>query len=75
LAAITEPAAARHDLMVGHVERMLDLHKRLADTKTGHEKTLLQHRIETNDKQIDALVYELYCRTEEEIRIIEEATA
>jgi hypothetical protein len=60
--------------MVSLVERMLDLHKRLAETKTGHEKTLLQRQIEATDKQIDALVYELYGLTEEEIRIIEEAT-
>ena len=66
---------ARHDQMVGLVERMLDLHKRLAETKAGHEKTLLQRQIEATDKQIDRLVYELYGLTEEEIKIVEEATA
>ena len=30
--------------------------------------------IETNDRQIDQLVYELYGLTDEEIRIVEEAT-
>ncbi len=49
---------ARHDQMVSLVERMLDLHKRLAKTKTAHEKALLQ-------RQIDRLVYELYNFTEE----------
>ncbi|MDD5515460.1 MAG: N-6 DNA methylase [Synergistales bacterium] len=62
---------ARHDKMVALVERMLDLHKRLAEMKAGHEKTLLQRQIEATDKQIDALVYELYGLTEEEIKIIE----
>jgi hypothetical protein len=57
------------------VERMLYLHKRLAETKAGHEKTLLQRRIEATDKQIDRLVYELYGLTEEEVKIVEEATA
>ena len=66
---------ARHDKMVSLVERMLDLHKRLAETKAGHEKTLLQRKIEATDKQIDRLVYELYGLTEEEIKIVEEATA
>lgn len=66
---------ARHDQMVSLVERMLDLHKRLAETKAGHEKTLLQRQIEATDKQIDRLVYELYGLTEEEIKIVEEATA
>jgi len=67
--------AARHDKMVSLVERMLDLHKRLAEMKAGHEKTLLQRQIEATDKQIDRLVYELYGLTEEEIKIVEEATA
>jgi len=66
---------ARHDKMVGLVERMLDLHKRLAETKAGHEKTLLSRQIEATDKQIDRLVYELYGLTEDEIAIVEEAAA
>jgi len=66
---------ARHDQMVSLVERMLDLHKRLAETKTGHEKTFLQRRIKDTDKQIDRLVYELYNLTGEEIKIVEEAKA
>lgn len=63
---------ARHDRMVSLVERMLDLHKQLAATKGEHERTLLQRQIEATDRQIDALVYELYGLTEEEIRIVEE---
>ena len=64
---------ARHDRMVGLVEQMLKLHKDLAAAKMAHGKTLLQRQIDTTDKQIDQLVYELYGLTEEEIRIIEEA--
>ena len=72
----SDPAdVARHDKMVSLVERMLDLQKRLAETKTSHEKTFLQRQIEATDKQIDRLVYELYGLTEEEIKIVEEATA
>lgn len=71
----SDPAdVARHDKMVSLVERMLDMHKRLTETKAGHEKTLLQRQIEATDKQIDRLVYELYGLTEEEIKIVEEAT-
>jgi len=62
---------ARHDRMVGLVERMLELHKKLAAAKTEHEKTVLQRQIETTDRQIDLLVYELYSLTEEEIKIVE----
>ena len=53
---------------------MLALHQRLA-AKTPHEKTVLQKQIEVTDRQIDRLVYALYGLTEEEVRIVEEATA
>ncbi len=62
-----------HDRMVSLVDRMLDLHKQLAASKGEHERTMLQRQIEATDRQIDALVYELYGLTEEEIRIVEEA--
>ena len=62
---------ACHDKMVALVERMLALHKQKADVKTDHEKNLIERQIEATDKQIDALVYELYGLTEEEIRIVE----
>ena len=53
----------------------LDLHKRLAEVKTPHEKTALQRQISATDDQIDKLVYELYGLTEEEIKIVEEGTS
>ncbi|MBM3189598.1 MAG: restriction endonuclease subunit M, partial [Chloroflexi bacterium] len=68
----TSPAdVARHDRMVALVERMLALHKELAAARTPHDKTLLQRQIEATDRQIDALVYELYDLTAEEIAIVE----
>ncbi len=39
----------------------------------GHKKSLIQRQIDTTDKQIDQLVYELNGLTNEEIRIVEEA--
>lgn len=60
--------------MVGLVEQMLELHKRLKDTKTPNEKTRLQRQIDATDRQIDQLVYELYRLMEEEIRIVETGT-
>jgi hypothetical protein len=39
--------------------------------KSPHEQESLQRQIVATDKQIDALVYELYGLTEEEIRIVE----
>lgn len=69
----SDPAdVARHDSMVALVENMLDLHRRLAESKTGHEKTLLSRQIEATDRQIDALVYELYELTAEEIKIVKD---
>jgi restriction endonuclease S subunit len=62
---------SRHDKMVQLVEQMLSLHKQLPAAKTDQEKTVIQRQIEATDKQIDALVYELYGLTEEEIKIVE----
>ena len=62
---------ARHDKIVELVETMLKLHKDLPKAKTPHEQESLQRQIAATDKAIDALVYELYGLTEEEIRIVE----
>lgn len=62
---------ARHDRMVALVTQMLDLNKRLQDAKLEHEKTLLLRQVEAADAAIDALVYELYGLTAEEIGIVE----
>jgi hypothetical protein len=62
---------AKHDKMVALVERMLDLHKRLAAAKAPDDKTKLQRQIDATDKEIDLLVYNLYGLTEEEIGIVE----
>jgi adenine-specific DNA-methyltransferase len=53
------------------VDQMLSLHKQLKEARTPHEQTGLQRQIEATDGQIDALVYELYGLTEEEIKIVE----
>jgi len=64
----------RHDKMVELVERMLDLHKQLPKAKTPHEQESLKRTIAT-DNQIDALVYELYGLSKDEIAIVEGRTA
>ena len=66
---------ARHDRMVELVERMLSLHERLAGAKLARERTVIGHQIEATDRRIDRLVYELYGLTDEEIDIVEAATA
>ena len=68
----TDPTAkARHDTMVQLVESMLALHKHKAAAQTQPEQELLQRQIEVTDRQIDALVYELYELTPAEIAIVE----
>ena len=64
---------ARHDRMVQLVETMLDLHKRLPNANAPHDKQTLQRQIDTTDRQIDKLVYDLYGLSEEEIKIVEGA--
>jgi hypothetical protein len=62
---------ARNDRMVSLVDQMLSLHKQLQEARTPHDQTAFQRQIEATDRQIDALVYELYELTEDEIRIVE----
>lgn len=52
---------------------MLDLNKQLAKAKIPQSKTVIQRQIETTDRQIDELVYELYDLTKEEIKIVEKS--
>ena len=61
----------RHDSMVVLVESMLALQKHKAAAQTQPEQELLQRQIEITDRQIDALVYELYELTPVEIAIVE----
>jgi len=65
---------ARHDRMVALVERMLDLHKKLHAATIPADKKLYQRQVEATDEEIDALVYDLYGLTEEEIAFVEEAS-
>ena len=66
---------ARYDRMVELVELMLGLHERLAGARIERERTVIGHQISATDRQIDRLVYEFYGLTNDEIRIVEEATA
>ena len=60
--------------MVALVERMLALHEKLAAATLPPDKQLYQRQIEATDRQIDALVCELYGLTEEKIEVVEGAT-
>jgi hypothetical protein len=50
------------------------LHNDLPKARTPHEQESIKRTIAATDESIEALVYELYGLTEEEIRIVEGAT-
>ena len=58
-----------HNQLTFLVERMLELHKRTP--QTPYEQEQLEREITATDAQIDRLVYDLYCLTEEEVKIVE----
>jgi hypothetical protein len=63
----------RHDTMVALVERMLELHKQKQAAASDAARARIEREIHVTDEKIDALVYELYGLTDEEIRIVEES--
>jgi hypothetical protein len=64
---------ARHDKLVALVEKLLGLMPKLRQAQSESEKQTLQNAVSAADQQIDALVYELYGLTEEEIKLVEGA--
>jgi type I restriction-modification system DNA methylase subunit len=60
---------AYYEKIVLLVQRMLELNRQT--TRTPQEKEMMQREIESTDKAIDSLVYELYGLTKEEIKIVE----
>jgi hypothetical protein len=66
-----KPDKAAHDKLAGLVDQMLALKKKEQVETVPQTKTIIGRQIQAVDKQIDALVYELYGLTEEEIRIVE----
>ncbi len=67
----SDPAEkAQHDKMVSLVERMLALQKSLKSTQNPQEADRLAREVESVDKFIDGLVYQLYGLTEDEIKIV-----
>lgn len=53
---------------------MLSLLKRLAEERTPQRREQIQREIDATDRQIDAIVYQLYGLTDDEIKIVEDAT-
>ena len=64
---------ARHDKLVGLVDKMLGLMPKLRAATSDSEKATLQNAVSATDQQIDQSVYELYGLTSEEIALVEGA--
>ncbi len=64
---------ARHDKMVSLVEGMLAAKKQLQLARTDRDKDFYTNKCHALDRQIDALVYELYELLPEEIALVEAA--
>ncbi len=62
---------ARHDKLVVLVDKLLGLMPKLRTATADSEKAVLQNAVTATDQQIDALVYELYGLTEDEIKLVE----
>ena len=73
-AVLLAAAAAQDDRVVEVASAMLQILKRSASTRIARGKIVLQRQIETTDRQIDQLAYDLYRLSGEEIAIVEEAT-
>jgi len=72
---LDDPAdVAQHDRIVGLVDQMLALNKKLAQSKIPQTAEMLRRQIESTDQQIDQHVYRLYGLTQEEIKIVETET-
>ena len=61
--------------MVELVEQMLAARKQLAGAQSDKDKDFYTNRCDGLDRQIDALVYDLYALTPAEIQIVESASA
>ena len=61
----------RHDKMVTLVGGMLNLHKQVQAAKANNDKDIIMRQVEATDREIDALVYELFSLTKDEISIVE----
>ncbi len=64
---------SRHDKMVALVEQLLTTKKQLSEAKSDTDKDFYGNKCSGLDRQIDALVYDLYDLNQAEVKIIEGA--
>jgi hypothetical protein len=66
-----KPDKAAHDKLAGLVDHMLVLKKNEQTELVPRTKTLRARQIQALDRRIDALVYQLYGLTDQEIELVE----
>jgi hypothetical protein len=71
LLPIVKATSAGQKKVADAVQALISLHRVQAVAQTPHEKDALAKQITATDRQIDALVYQLYALTPEEISLIE----
>jgi hypothetical protein len=64
----------RHDRIAALARTMLDLTERRRASRTASEAAAAAGELETTDRRLDRLVYDLYDLTREEIAQVEEST-
>jgi hypothetical protein len=62
---------SRHDKLVLLVDKLMGLMPKLRAATAERERATLQNAVTATDQQIDALVYDLYGLTEDEIKLVE----
>ncbi|PKA12102.1 restriction endonuclease subunit R [Leptospira meyeri] len=67
------PIQNHESSLIELVNQLITVKRDLENSKTDSDKKHLEHKAELLDKQIDALVYQLYGLDEEEIAIVEGA--
>lgn len=65
---------SRHDEIVRKAEAMLESKKRFVKAKSDKDKNYYENKCAALDQEIDALVYDLYGLTEDEVKIVEDAS-
>ena len=75
LPIVAKPPVAKKRKMIELAEEMRSLRRRQGGVENPHQLDRLRREIDATDRRIDQLVYQLYDLTDEEIRIVEAATA
>lgn len=64
----------RSKLLVSLTDTMLGLQERMSSETVPQRREQIRRELDATDRQIDAIVYELFSLTDEEIAIVEDAT-